>query len=218
MNKFNVILIGEHRLIREVCTSLLNENPDLFVQASVKNYFDSSLTTLRPDLVIVAGLGGNVHGPDQVCSIKDLFPRIPIMGLFMSPQIAVAQKMILAGMKAYLTFDSSITEIFVAIEQLRENRTYVCDEVKDLLSKQLANENNTENSTLDKFQLLSSREMQIIGLVRKGATSKDIASVLNITFRTVETHRHNILKKLQVKNSSSLVNYMSFGDGMMNAV
>jgi DNA-binding NarL/FixJ family response regulator len=185
MKKFNVILIGGHRLIREVCASLLNEKPELFVLASVRDYFDSSLTSLSPDLVIVAGNAGNVHGPDQVHFINQLFPRTPVMGLFMSPHVAIARKMILAGMKAYLTSDSSIAEIFTAIEQLKENRTYVCDEVKDLLSKQLANENNPDNNTLDKFQLLSSREMQVIGFVRNGATSKDIASVLNITFRTV---------------------------------
>jgi DNA-binding NarL/FixJ family response regulator len=218
MKKFNIILIGEHRLIREACASILNEKHELFVLATVRDYFDSSLSDLSPDLVIVAGNAGNVQGSNQVCFINQLFPRTPVMGLFMSPYVAIARKMILAGMKAYLTSDSSIAEIFTAIEELRENRTYVCDEIRNLLSKQLANENNSENNTLDKLQLLSSREMQIIGFVRKGATSKDIASVLNITFRTVETHRHNILKKLQVKNSTSLVNYMSFGDGLMNAI
>jgi DNA-binding NarL/FixJ family response regulator len=218
MKKFNIILIGEYRLIREACANLLNEKPELSVLASVRDYFDSSLVGLSPDLVIVAGNAGKVPGTDQVCFINQLFPRTSIMGLFMSPHVAIARKMILAGMKAYLTSDSSIAEIFTAIELLKENRTYVCDEIKDLLSKQLANENNPENNTLDKFQLLSSRELQIIGFVRKGATSKDIASVLNITFRTVETHRYNILKKLQVKNSTSLVNYMSFGDGLVNAV
>jgi DNA-binding NarL/FixJ family response regulator len=218
MKTFNIILIGEHRLIREACACLLNEKPELSVLGSVRDYFDSSLIDLSPDLVIVAGNARNIHGPDQVCFINQLFPRTPVMGLFMSPHVAIARKMILAGMKAYLTADSSIAEIFTAIEQLKENRTYVCDEIRDLLSKQLANENNPENNTLDKIQLLSSREMQIIGLVRKGSTSKDIASVLNITFRTVETHRHNILKKLQIKNSTSLVNYMSVGDGLMSAV
>ncbi|HLY71084.1 MAG TPA: response regulator transcription factor [Puia sp.] len=218
MKKFNIILMGEHRLIREACASLLNEKDELSVLASVSNYTDSSLTGLSPDLVIVAGNAGNVHGPDQVCFINRLFPRTPVMGLFMSPHVAIARKMIQAGMKAYLTSDSSIVEVFAAIDQLRENKTYVCDEIKDLLSKQLANDNNPENNTLDKFQLLSSRELQIIGFVRNGATSKDIASELNITFRTVESHRHNILKKLQIRNSTSLVNYMSFGDGLMSAV
>jgi DNA-binding NarL/FixJ family response regulator len=217
MKKFNVILIGEYRLIREVCTSLLSANPELSVLASVRDYFDSSLIDLSPDLIIIAGNPGKVHGPDLIHFINKLFPRTPVMGLFMSPHVAIAKKMIQSGMKAYLTSDSSIAEIFTAIQQLRENKTYVCEEVKELLSKQLANENNPENNTLDKFQLLSSRELQIIGFVKKGATSKDIASVLNITFRTVQSHRHNILKKLQVKNSTSLVNFMSFGDGLVSA-
>ncbi|HSZ85946.1 MAG TPA: response regulator transcription factor [Puia sp.] len=214
MEKINVVLIGDQRLMRETCASLLTRNNDICVLSDAKNFDVLMSLNLSPDIVIITGGMNKMHGPDVVKIAKDTFPLASVMGLFMNINLSYARKMMKAGMKAYLTDDSSINEIFAAIEELCRGKEYICDEIKTLLSKQILLENNS----IDHFQSLSSRELQIINFVRKGSTSKDIAAELNITFRTVETHRHNILKKLNIKNSSALVNYMSFAIGMANAV
>jgi two-component system nitrate/nitrite response regulator NarL len=214
MKKTTVVIIGDQRLLREACASLLIRTNDIYVLADVKNFEEIMPLHLSPDIVIITGGMNKMHGPDVVKISKDIFPRASVMGLFMNINLSYARKMMKAGMKAYLTDDSSINEIFIAIEELCRGKEYVCDEIKTLLSKQVLIENNTT----DHFQSLSFRELQIISFVSKGSTSKDIAAELNITYRTVETHRHNILKKLNIKNSSALVNYMSFAVGMANAV
>jgi DNA-binding NarL/FixJ family response regulator len=212
MKQFNIILIGEYRLIGDACASMLRNNPEYTVLAAVSSCSDSSLAGLRPDLVIVQGNVARTEGPDLVICLKKMFPGARIMGILMEANTACARAMIRTGMKAYLTSGSSVSEIFRAIESLRESQDYVCEEIREMLSPGYTSEQDTAPDSLDRFYLLSTRELQIVGFVKKGATSKDIASVLNITYRTVETHRYNILKKLQIKNSMALVNYMSAGE------
>jgi DNA-binding NarL/FixJ family response regulator len=214
MKKTTVVIIGDQRLMRESCAYLLTRNNDIFVLADAKDIDEVMSLNLSPDIVIITGGMNKMHGLDVVKISKDIFPRASVMGLFMNINLSYARKMMKAGMKAYLTDDSSINEIFTAIEELCLGKEYVCDEIKTLLSKQVLFESNC----IDQFQLLSSRELQIISFVKNGSTSKDIAAELKITYRTVETHRHNILKKLNLRNSSALVNYMSFEVGMAKAI
>jgi RNA polymerase sigma factor (sigma-70 family) len=81
----------------------------------------------------------------------------------------------------------------------------VCQEVKNILSEQMLNEE--ENAV--GLNQLSEREIEVINLIRDGMSSKEIADKLGISIKTVEVHRHNILKKLKVKNTASLINYIN---------
>ena len=86
-----------------------------------------------------------------------------------------------------------------------QNLKYICDEIKNIISDQLLDEK--ENSP--NINTLTEREMQIINYIKVGASSKEIANGLSISLKTVEVHRHNILKKLKLKNSASLVNFIN---------
>jgi DNA-binding NarL/FixJ family response regulator len=82
---------------------------------------------------------------------------------------------------------------------------YICEEIKNIISEQLA---DTSSDGPD-FQSLTEREIQIIHFIKAGNSSKEIALQLEISLKTVEVHRHNILKKLKLKNSASLVNFIN---------
>jgi DNA-binding NarL/FixJ family response regulator len=88
---------------------------------------------------------------------------------------------------------------------VNQGNKYICDEIKNIISDQLLDEK--ENSP--NINTLTEREMQIINLIKEGLSSKEIAGSLNISLKTVEVHRHNILKKLKLKNSASLVNFIN---------
>ncbi len=91
-----------------------------------------------------------------------------------------------------------------AINDVNEGNIYICQEVKNILSDQMLGED--EGAGLN---LLSEREIEVINQIKDGLSSKEIADKLGISIKTVEVHRHNILKKLKVKNTASLINYIN---------
>ena len=127
----------------------------------------------------------------------------------MHSQPAYAKKMLQVGAKGYVTKNSSREEMFKAIMEVFRGNKYVCDEIKTILSEQLLDENQDTPS----INTLTEREIQIINHIREGMSSKEIASKLDISLKTVEVHRHNILKKLKLKNSASLVNFINSNAG-----
>jgi two-component system invasion response regulator UvrY len=106
------------------------------------------------------------------------------------------------GAMGYVTKNSSSAEMFKAILEVYSGKKYICDEIKNNLSEQIINGDEQANGVNN----LTQREIEVITLVKKGDSSKEIAEALNIAVKTVEVHRYNILKKLHIKNSSALVN------------
>jgi DNA-binding NarL/FixJ family response regulator len=95
--------------------------------------------------------------------------------------------------------------MFGAIVEVAAGRKYICSEIKDKLSNQLIVEEHQDEG----INSLSKREIEIIGKVKNGLSSKEIANELNISAKTVQVHRQNILKKLNLKNVASLVNFIN---------
>ena len=123
----------------------------------------------------------------------------------MHSQPAYAKKMLQVGARGYVTKNSSKEEMFTAISEVFRGNKYVCDEIKTIISDQLLD----DNQDIPSINSLTEREMQIIHHIREGHSSKEIATQLDISLKTVEVHRHNILKKLKLKNSASLVNFIN---------
>jgi DNA-binding NarL/FixJ family response regulator len=92
-----------------------------------------------------------------------------------------------------------------AILEVHKGNKFICDEIKNIISDQLL----TEQADAPNINSLTEREIQIINYIKEGSSSKEIATSLNISLKTVEVHRHNILKKLKLKNSASLVNFIN---------
>src|SRR4029077_12477779 len=104
------------------------------------------------------------------------------------------------GAKGYITKNSNSDEFLFGVNEVVEGRQYVCKQVKDILTEQALGDNQPLG-----IGTLSKRELEIIRYIRDGLTSKEIADILGIASKTIEVHRHNILKKLGVKNSAGLI-------------
>jgi DNA-binding NarL/FixJ family response regulator len=123
----------------------------------------------------------------------------------MHSQPSYARKMLQIGASGYVTKNSSREEMMEAIVEVHQGNKYVCTEIKDLISDQAVQTPVGFNG----INSVTEREMEIINLIKKGYSSKEISTTLSISLKTVEVHRHNILKKLKLKNSASLVNFMN---------
>ena len=137
--------------------------------------------------------------------IRKYSPSSKIIGVSMHSQPAYAKKMLRLGAKGYVTKNSPRQEMLEAIAEVSNNRVYICQEVKNILSDQLLNSDQVNPD----INNLSDREMQIVRALKEGLSSKEIASELTISLKTVEVHRHNILKKLKLKNTVSLINFIN---------
>jgi len=122
----------------------------------------------------------------------------------MHTQPSYARKMLQMGASGYVTKNSSKEEMVNAILEVSAGNKFICAEIKELLS-----EVQEDSSAVSAINSLTEREMDVINLIKQGSSSKDISLKLDISIKTVEVHRHNILKKLKLKNAASLIHFMN---------
>jgi DNA-binding NarL/FixJ family response regulator len=118
---------------------------------------------------------------------------------------AYAKRMLQLGARGYVTKNSSKEEMIEAIVEVNSGKKYICHEVKNILAEQELEENPV-NANMNN---LSRRELDIIKLIKEGLSSREIGQELELSLKTVEVHRYNILKKLKLKNTAALVNFIN---------
>jgi two-component system invasion response regulator UvrY len=206
MEKTTILIVDDHTLVRETWSYILNADPQFNVVGEACNGQEAvnQASQLRPQVVIMDINMPGINGIDATEIICRSLPGTKVLGISLHTQPAYARRMMQNGASGYVTKSSSREEMFKAITEIRNDRKYVCEEVKEILSKQVL-----ENNGQDVLRTLSRRELEIITHIRKGSSSRTIAELLNISIKTVEVHRYNILKKLQLRNTAALVNFMS---------
>ncbi|MGV3765795.1 MAG: response regulator [Chitinophagaceae bacterium] len=204
--KISILIADDHKLIRETWTFILNSDARFKVIAECSNGDDAIeiAKAQRPNIVLMDINMSPTTGIEATQQIRKVSPATRIIGVSMHSQPAYAKKMLSIGARGYVTKNSSREEMIKAILEVHGGNKYICDEVKNIISEQLLEENQAPS-----INLLSEREIQIIRLIKQGSSSKEISTELNISLKTVEVHRHNILKKLNLKNTASLVNFIN---------
>lgn len=204
-NKISILIAEDHILVRDAWALMLNNDPRFCVIA-VAGSADETIKKsheLKPDLVILdINLPGK-SGIEAVASILEYSPGTRILGASCHTNPAYARLIIQNGGSGYITKTSTFQEMITAILEISENRKYICKEVYDILAESSKKTGVTGSSSL------SQREMEVIEYIKNGNTSKQIAGALNISHKTIEVHRYNILKKLNLSNVAALVNYVN---------
>lgn len=201
------MIVDDHTLIRETWSFLLGRNEGFEVIAEVGDGQRAIeiARDKRPNIVLLDINMSPLNGFDIIKMIRKLSPGSKVIAVSMHSQPAYAKKMLRLGAKGYVTKNSPRQEMLDAITEVYNGQLYICQEVKNILSDQVLNEEDN-NTGLNQ---LSEREIEVINLIRDGLSSKEIADKLKLSIKTVEVHRHNILKKLRVKNTASLINYIN---------
>lgn len=211
MGKITILIADDHKLIRETWTYILNSDDRFEVVAEVGDAEQAVelAKELAPNIVLMDINMPPFNGFEATEQIRKVSPESKVIGVSMHSQPAYAKKMLQVGARGYVTKNSSKEEMFNAITEVYNGNKYVCDEIKTIISDQLLD----DNQDVPSVNSLTEREMQIIHHIREGHSSKEIATHLDISLKTVEVHRHNILKKLKLKNSASLVNFINSSAG-----
>lgn len=204
--KITILIVDDHKLIRDTWSFILNSDPRFQVIAETDSGEKAIelAKTNQPDIILMDINMSPMNGFEATKEIRKLSTDSKIIGVSMHSQPAYAKKMLQMGAVGYITKNSSKEEMINAINEVAQGNKYICQEVKTILSDQILHDNEMPD-----INLLSQREVEIIDLIKQGHSSKEIAQVLNITLKTVEVHRHNILKKLNLKNTAALVNFIN---------
>lgn len=207
MEKISVLIADDHKLIRDTWSFILNNDPRFQVIAECGDSEQAveAAKLKRPNIVLMDINMMPISGFEATEKIRKVSPASKIIGVSMHSQPAYAKKMLQIGAKGYVTKNSSKEEMMTAILEVHQGNKYICEEIKNNISELVLE----ENKDVPNVNALTEREIQIINLIKDGQSSKEIAGQLNISLKTVEVHRHNVLKKLKLKNSASLVNFIN---------
>lgn len=207
MEKITILLVDDHKLIRESWSFILNSDPRFQVigEANAGDEAVELASTKKPNIVLMDVNMAPMTGFEATRLIRKCSPDSKVIGVSMHTMPAYARRMFQMGAMGYVTKNSSKDEMLSAIVQVDDGKKYVCDEIKNILAAQ---ELDDDKSSQD-LNALSRREIDIVQLIKEGLSSKEIATRLDISLKTVEVHRYNILKKLNLKNTAALVNFIN---------
>ena len=207
MGKISILIADDHKLIRETWSHVLNEDPRFRVIATCGDAQEAVelAREKKPSIILMDISMTPFSGMEATQQIRRISPDSRIIGVSIHSQPAYAKKMLQIGAKGYVTKNSSKEEMIKAILDVNEGKKYICDEIKNIVSEQMLE----DNQVAPNINALTEREIQIIDLIKEGCSSREIGDKLQISLKTVEVHRHNILKKLKLKNSASLVNFVN---------
>jgi len=207
MGKITILLVDDHKLIRDSWSFILNSDSRFQVIGETSNADEAVEISKdkKPEIVLMDINMTPVNGFEATKMVRKYSPGSKVIGISMHSMPAYARRMLQIGAMGYVTKNSSKDELLTAIVEVHNGKKYICDEVKNILAQQELEE---EGGPPD-MNVLSRREIEIVQLIKEGLSSKEIALRLDISLKTVEVHRYNILKKLSLKNTAALVNFIN---------
>jgi len=207
MDKITILLVDDHKLIRDSWAFILNSDPRFTVVGETDSGEEAIQLAMekKPAIILMDVNMTPLNGFDATKQIHRVSPDSKIIGVSMHSMPAYAKRMLQLGAMGYVTKNSSRQEMVNAIVEVNSGKKYICEEVKNILAQQELD----EDSGVADMNALSRREIDIVKLLKEGMSSNEIALQLDISLKTVEVHRYNILKKLKLKNTAALVNFIN---------
>lgn len=191
-----IIIADDHRIVTDGLTKIINENADTQVLgvASTLAELTDLLPNLKPDVLLLDVALPDGDGIDAMPNLMAISPETKIVILSMFAEPSVILRAMKAGAKGYLFKSVDSTELRKAIQMVMAGKTYLCVEAHQLI-----------NGTEDPAPILTMREHEILGLIAKGCTMKEIADQLCLGFETVHSYTKNLRQKLGCNNTASMV-------------
>lgn len=199
MSAIKILIVDDHHLIAQAWSTVLQEQETFEVVGTAAGERDAIALakSYRPEVILMDINLKEGDGFQATQEISNTLPKTSIIGLSIHDDTALVKKMLNHGAKGYLTKNSSKEELIKAIRTVHGGDQYICEEIKEKFVKSMFSGEEEQPE-------LTNREIEIVKLIAKGFTSRDIGDQLNVSNRTVDTHRHNILKKLNIPNSAQL--------------
>jgi DNA-binding NarL/FixJ family response regulator len=208
MRKIRIVLADDHKLMRSGLRVLLEQQQDFTVVGEASDGREAvDLVSLQKPDVLVMDIGmPNLNGIEAAAQMTQNHPNISIVMLSMHSDESYVLRALKAGAKGYLLKDSAETDLIRAIHSVAEGKSFFSPAVSKVLLDDYVRKLK-RSGTEDPYDLLTPREREILQLVAEGKSNKDVAKLLNLSVYTVETHRSNIMEKLNLHGVPELILY-----------
>jgi two-component system response regulator NreC len=208
MKKLRVLLADDHIVMRAGLRALLDRQSNLEVVGECENGREAVelAGSLRPDVVVMdVGMPG-LNGIEATKTIVDRHSSPAVVILSMHADESYVMRALKAGARGYLLKDSAAADLIGAIQAVSQGRSFFSPKVSRILAEDYVRILK-QKGDVDTYDLLTSREREILQLLAEGKANKEVATALNISPYTVETHRSHILQKLNLHTPAELVLY-----------
>ena len=206
MGRIRIVLGDDHTLVRQGLRKILEDQPEWTVLAEASDGREAVEKTLeaRPDVAIFDIAMPRLNGIEATRQVVRRAPDVRVLILSMHAEEAYVVQGLQAGAKGYLLKDSADVDLVHAVAAVAAGKSFFSPAVASVMLDDYVR-HLAEKGVVDRYQLLSEREREVLQLVAEGRSNKEAAEVLGLSPATVETHRSNILQKLDVHNTAELV-------------
>jgi two-component system, NarL family, response regulator NreC len=208
MRKTRVILADDHQLMRSGIRLMLEREPDLSVvgEAGDGREAVALAKSLKPDVVVMDIGMSNLNGIEAAQQMTGDRPEIAVVMLSMHSDESYVLRALKAGARGYLLKDSAEADLIKAVHAVAGGKSFFSPAVSKVLLDDYVRKLR-RSGTEDAYDLLTAREREVLQLIAEGKSNKDIANLLNLSVYTVESHRSNLMEKLNVRGLPELILY-----------
>ncbi|HJS22638.1 MAG TPA: response regulator transcription factor [Steroidobacteraceae bacterium] len=202
-----VLIVDDHPIVRQGLRRLIDQEEDLDVCAEAETVREAraAIREHRPDAIIVDISLKQGDGLELVRDVRAQYPTLPILVLSMHDETIYAERMLSAGASGYIMKQAASEQFLVAVRRVLDGGIYVSDTVSNTMIQRFTSGNPPVAA--NPIDRLSNREIQILHLIGKGLSTRETAEALDLSIKTVESHRQRIKKKLTLTTGTQLVQY-----------
>jgi DNA-binding NarL/FixJ family response regulator len=202
-----VLIVDDHPIVRKGLGQLIDAESDMELvgEADSPDAGLEAIARLHPDVVITDLSFEGIDGIEFIKDIKVRYPELPILVLSMHDESFYAERTIKAGAMGYLTKEEAIDRVIDGIRSVQRGRIFLSDHMAQFMLSRMATKPSA--AAVSGIDSLSDRELEVLRLIGQGKSTRQIAELLHLSVKTIETHRENIKQKLKLKNASQLVQY-----------
>jgi len=206
--KVKILIVEDNQLFREGLKSLLASNTGYELIAEAKDGLEALRLArkIQPDFILLDISMPRFNGISVIKEIKSVYPDIKILALTIHESDEFVLQTFDAGANGYCVKDCSRQELQIAIQTVLEGRTYISPQIADQVMEGYLESSKKLKKKTD-WDTITRREREILKLVAEGYKNRQIADLLHISIKTVEKHRANIMRKLDLHNASELTAY-----------
>jgi DNA-binding NarL/FixJ family response regulator len=208
MKKIRILLADDHQLMRSGLRLLIEQQADLTVvgEAADGREAVALAKSLRPDVAVMDISMPNLNGIEAAHQITQSHAELAVIVLSMHPDESYVLRALKAGAKGYLLKDSAESDLITAVRAVARGKSFFSPAVSKVLLDDYIRKLKRSGAE-DAYDLLTPREREVLQLVAEGKSNKEVANLLNLSVYTVETHRSNIMQKLNLKGVPELTLY-----------
>jgi DNA-binding NarL/FixJ family response regulator len=209
MDEVRILVADDHEVVRAGLIALLQPHPGWSVCGQAKDGREAveMAAKLKPHVMILDLNMPFLSGLEATRQILELDPQIKILILTMTDADQLAQAALQAGARAFIFKTDASRDLVAAVEALQANGTFFTPRVQEMLSGRHLPHNRRSTGKNLTLSTITPREREIVRLLAEGRTTKEVASLLSVSVKTAETHRNNLMRKLNIHSTSELVLY-----------